>query len=419
MKLDENKAEPLYTQLENLLKAKLENGDRQKGDKLPTEMELSEKFKVSRITVRKALGSLVQQGLIVKRSGKGTFVSNEKIQRPLSGGAISFTSLCEAQGLIPGAKTIKSVLEPPTPKDREVLGLTENDRVISIERIRSADGTPVSVEVSHFTEDLSFLLDEDLTNASLLYRRNQVRHQLLPLLRQLQPSADQAVATTIANLQSVERLYSALLQPLRQQLVQTQPDGTVRVSLRLDSLGALLPNPTDELRAQLLFELLRPYGFNAPTARDILACRTPGRRFLSATHCAYLDRAQLLLVPLGQPQPDAMPRLTVAALPAAQSTIDYRHLPANQALFDAATVRQPLTLRHWRPADRFQPLGMQQGSQLVSDFFSDHKYSPIDKQRQLLLVDADDTILWIVGRRTAHPCRVTPSSATLLLVTVG
>jgi GntR family transcriptional regulator len=167
MKLDENKAEPLYTQLENLLKAKLENGDWQKGDKLPTEMELSEKFKVSRITVRKALGSLVQQGLIVKRSGKGTFVSNEKIQRPLSGGAISFTSLCEAQGLIPGAKTIKSVLEPPTPKDREVLGLTENDRVISIERIRSADGTPVSVEVSHFTEDLSFLLDEDLTNASM------------------------------------------------------------------------------------------------------------------------------------------------------------------------------------------------------------------------------------------------------------
>ncbi len=260
---------------------------------------------------------------------------------------------------------------------------------------------------------------EDITNASLLYRRNQVRHRLLPLLRQLQPSADQAVATTIANLQSVERLYSALLQPLRQQLVQPQPDGTVRVSLRFDSLGALLPNPTEDLRAQLLFELLRPYGFNAPTARDILACLTPGRRFLSTSHCAYLDRAQLLLVPLGQPQPDAMPRLTVAALPAAQSTIDYRHLPANQALFDAATVHQPLTLRHWRPADRFQPLGMQQGSQLVSDFFSDHKYSPIDKQRQLLLVDADDTILWIVGRRTAHPCRVTPSSATLLLVTVG
>ena len=177
MKLDENKAEPLYTQLENLLKEKLEAGDWQKGDKLPTEMELSEKFKVSRITVRKALSSLVQQGLIVKRSGKGTFVSGEKIKRPLSVGAISFTSLCEAQHLKPGARTIKSVLEMPTPRDREVLGLTEEDRIIAIERIRYADGTPVSVEVSHFVEELSFLLDEDLTNTSM-YKLIREKYQV-------------------------------------------------------------------------------------------------------------------------------------------------------------------------------------------------------------------------------------------------
>ena len=177
MKLDENKAEPLYTQLENLLKEKLETGDWQKGDKLPTEMELSEKFKVSRITVRKALSSLVQQGLIVKRSGKGTFVSGEKIKRPLSVGAISFPSLCEAQHLKPGARTIKSVLEMPTPRDREVLGLTEEDRIIAIERIRYADGTPVSVEVSHFVEELSFLLDEDLTNTSM-YKLIREKYQV-------------------------------------------------------------------------------------------------------------------------------------------------------------------------------------------------------------------------------------------------
>lgn len=177
MQLDENSSEPLYTQMEKLLREKIESGEWQKGDKLPTEMELSNKFKVSRITVRKALGSLVHQGLIVKRSGKGTFVSSEKIQRPLSGGAVSFTSLCEAQGLQPSARTIKSVLEVPTPKDREVLGLTETDRIISIERIRSADGNPVSVEVSHFVEDLSFLLDEDLTNTSM-YRLMKEKYHI-------------------------------------------------------------------------------------------------------------------------------------------------------------------------------------------------------------------------------------------------
>jgi tRNA(Ile)-lysidine synthase len=61
---------------------------------------------------------------------------------------------------------------------------------------------------------------------------------------------------------------------------------------------------------------------------------------------------------------------------------------------------------------------MTRGTQLVSDFFSDHKYSLPDKQRQLLLVDAADNILWIVGRRTAHPPRVTPTTTTLLTVSV-
>ncbi len=260
---------------------------------------------------------------------------------------------------------------------------------------------------------------EDVTNSSLLYRRNQVRHRLLPLLRQLQPSADDALATTISNLQHVEQLYTALLAPLRQHLVDKRPDGSISVSLRFDQLGSLLPNPSPDLCSQLLFEMLRPYGFNASTVSDIMGCKTPGRRFLSATHQALLDRETLILMPLDADAAHPLPSLSVDTLPASSSGIDYRHLPPNQALFDADTLSQPLSLRHWCPSDRFQPLGMAHGSQLLSDFFSDHKYSIIDKQRQLLLVDADDRILWIVGRRTAHPFRVTPSSRTLLLVTVG
>ena len=260
---------------------------------------------------------------------------------------------------------------------------------------------------------------EDSTNASLLYRRNQVRHRLIPLLRQLQPTADTALATTIANLQHVEQLYMALLAPIRRQLVDPQPDGTIRVSLRFDTLAALQPDPRGALRSQLLFELLRPYGFNAADVADILQCRTPGRRFLSATHQALLDRGQLLVQPLSSEPHDTVPSLSVETLQASAAQIDFRHLPPNQALFDAATLRQPLALRHWKTGDRFQPLGLAQGSQLVSDFFSDHKYNLLDKRRQLLLVDADDRILWIVGRRTAHPFRVTPASAVLLLVTVG
>lgn len=259
---------------------------------------------------------------------------------------------------------------------------------------------------------------EDATNASLLYRRNQIRHQVLPLLRQLQPSADTAIATTIAHLQSVEQLYSAFLEPLRRQLVTPGPGGSYSVSLRFDMLEPLPSADTATLRRQLLFELLRPFGFKADSVDALLACTQPGRRFLSATHQAILDRGQLLISPISGADSETLPDIVLQLFDAAACPVDYRQLPPNQALFDADTLRQPLSLRHWQAGDRFQPLGMGKGSQLVSDFFTDHKYSLPEKQRQLLLVDADDRILWIVGRRTAHPFRVTSSSNILLLVTI-
>ena len=260
---------------------------------------------------------------------------------------------------------------------------------------------------------------EDSTNSSLLYRRNQVRHQVLPLLRQLQPSADTALADTIAHLQSVEQLYHALLQPLRRHLVAVHPDGTIHISLQFSQLPQLGHLDSQPLRFQLLFELLRPYGFNASTVTDILACSASGRRFLSATHHAVLDRSVLIISPIQPSQLDSYPSLAIEHLDNPALAPDPRQLPANQALFDADTLTLPLALRHWRQGDRFQPFGMQHGTQLLSDFFSDHKYSLLDKQSQLLLVDSSDRILWIVGRRTSHHFRVTPSSRRLILVTVG
>lgn len=257
---------------------------------------------------------------------------------------------------------------------------------------------------------------EDSTNATLLYRRNQVRHRLVPLMRQLQPAADSSVARTVANLQSTEQLYLALLQPIRQRLLCAQPDGTLRLSL--DFSAILPPNSAYDTRRQLLFELLRPYGFNASVAESILNAQTPGRTFQSPSHTALLDRGALVIAPLRAGQPQSLPSVQIRHLSAGPSCPDPRSLPPHQMLLDADTVALPLTLRHWHPADRFQPLGMGSGTQLVSDYFTDHKYSLLDKQRQLLLVDASDRILWIVGRRTAHHCRVTPSTRHLLLVTI-
>lgn len=160
-------AEPLYLQLKDQLLENITNGIYAKGEKIPTENELAQKFSVSRITVRKALKELEQEGLLVRRQGKGTFVTDHSLRRDISHNS-SFSQICRSTGLVPGARTIKSVIEDATASDVRELGIAPDSKVIVLERIRYADNTPVAIEFSRFPEQFSFLIEEDLNNASLI-----------------------------------------------------------------------------------------------------------------------------------------------------------------------------------------------------------------------------------------------------------
>ena len=256
---------------------------------------------------------------------------------------------------------------------------------------------------------------EDSTNSSLDFLRNQIRHQLMPLLRQLQPAADHTLHQTIQHLQSTEQLYQALLAPLRDQLLLAQSDGSYHLELCTPLSSTLNLQSHPSIRQQLYFEILKPFGFNADTIANILSASQPGKTFLSTTYTAYLDRGKLILRPTLTPTESLPPIHLNTASP---ESFDPKNLPTNQAAFDVDTVKPPLRLRHWQPGDRFQPLGMPHGTQLLSDYFSDHKFSQPDKLTQLLLVDADDSILWIVGHRTSHPHRITPNTRLILTVEI-
>lgn len=278
-------------------------------------------------------------------------------------------------------------------------------------------------EIEAYAREQGLSHVEDATNQSLDYRRNQVRHQLLPLLRSMQPAFDHTMQETTAHLRLTERLYQALLAPLRARCMQSTPDGLVVCDLgELSSaLAGMGLADDEEMRQQALFELLREYGFGAAAIADICAAGQSGKRFCSSGCEALLDRGLLLLRRLSEQDAETaepMPVIGVRRLSANELPYDLRRMPEGVAAFDARMVRLPLRLRHWREGDRFQPFGMEHGTQLVSDFFSDHKYSRFDKQRQWLLVDADDRILWIVNQRTSHPVRITPATAQVLLVSI-
>lgn len=176
--LNNSSAEPLYRQLECLLKEKIENGSLSAGSKLPTENELVTAYHVSRVTVRKALDALSQQGYLERRSGKGTFVAEKKLQRTLDG-VTRFSQMCREMGCVPGGKTVRRSIEIPSEKEAALLRIPTDSQILVMERVRYADGHPVVLETTKFTEDFLFLMNEDLTDASLyeiIEKRKNIRY---------------------------------------------------------------------------------------------------------------------------------------------------------------------------------------------------------------------------------------------------
>ncbi len=221
---------------------------------------------------------------------------------------------------------------------------------------------------------------EDYTNAELDARRNRIRHQLMPLLRELYPSVDQTMLANIERLNATEELLDTYIDQLRQQLIKPYTSILPATHYQLPPIEALdFPQLIAHHSSFItLFELLRPYGFNAATVADITQTikqsgnqPISGRLFYSPTHVAELHRDQLLITLQFQP-----------STPNSQFSI----------------LNSQFSIRPWRPGDRFRPKGMK-GTRLVSDFLKDLHLSRIEKQYVLVRVDADDRILAVVGLR--------------------
>ncbi|MEO1768152.1 GntR family transcriptional regulator [Candidatus Enterococcus ferrettii] len=138
---------PIYIQIHDQLKDEIEKGVWKVGDRLPSERELSVKFKVSRMTLRQAIQTLADEGILERKIGSGTYVANEKVQEKMSG-TTSFTDIMESQNRTPSSKTISFFHSPASSSEAENLGLTKGDQILRMERIRYADNIPICFEVA-------------------------------------------------------------------------------------------------------------------------------------------------------------------------------------------------------------------------------------------------------------------------------
>ncbi len=159
---------PLYYQIYDLLREELEKGTYLPGNQIPTEAELSERFDVSRITVKQAIQKLVTDGFLFRQQGKGTFVSKPKVNRKLSE-LISFHDEMLEKGFVPTSRLLELTMIPARSAVAQALEIPEGNKVINVKRLRLADGGVMAVQSSYIPHALcpELVNRQDLLTGSL------------------------------------------------------------------------------------------------------------------------------------------------------------------------------------------------------------------------------------------------------------
>lgn len=147
-----------YEAVKRDLQYKITSNQLPEGTRIPSEQELINQYGVSRITVRRAISELVDDGLLVKKHGVGTFVSRRKHMRHVIG-TNSFSMDIRAAGQTPRLEVLSIGYGVPTAKAAATLGLGENERVIVVDCLRFVNDEPVIIEKANFPADCVQLFD--------------------------------------------------------------------------------------------------------------------------------------------------------------------------------------------------------------------------------------------------------------------
>ncbi|NVK52470.1 MAG: tRNA lysidine(34) synthetase TilS [Flavobacteriaceae bacterium] len=250
-------------------------------------------------------------------------------------------------------------------------------------------------EIEAYAQNNKIEWREDKSNASTKYLRNKIRHQVVPVLKEINPNLLNSFQQTLSNLQGCQEIINTSISKIKKKTFDTSKNGIVKIDI---SAFNKLKNPKP-----YLFELLKTYGFSEWNDVSNLLTAQSGKEVASKTHRLLKDRETLLLTQLKKIDQEVyfIEKDTNSIKKPLQLNLEYNPtkttFDVNTIYIDTAKVKFPLTIRKWKVGDYFYPLGMQ-GKKKVSKFFKDLKFSAIDKENTWLLCSTNQ-IVWVIGHR--------------------
>ena len=255
---------------------------------------------------------------------------------------------------------------------------------------------------------------EDSTNRETDFVRNKIRHQVIPVLEEINPGIRNTMMENVQRFREVEQIYNDVIEQNRLHLV-FQRENKLLISIqRLKELQAPVSH---------LHEILSPYGFHHRDVKNIAESihAISGKLFYSPTHQLLRDREYLILSKREENDnseyliqendvnlelPIKMDLNLIDRTPAFQFSTNPKI-----ACLDANRLKFPLKLRKWQEGDQFRPIGMK-GKKKISDFFIDQKFSLQEKENTWLLLSGNK-IVWVIGHRMDDRFKITDSTTKI------
>ncbi len=273
-------------------------------------------------------------------------------------------------------------------------------------------------EINQVVGQEGFSYREDNSNESTKYARNKIRLEVIPILKELNPSLEETFEANRKRFAELEVLLNKQVREIKAKLFKEPGPGEYEISLA--ALKELEPLDT------LLYELFHPYGFTESILNDLKKAwdGTPGKVFSSGSHDLHLDRGRLLLTHRKDTLPEDVHIHEEDTLITWDNTkfssrsvsiSDFELRPGiGIAQVDRALLKFPLLLRRWSTGDRFQPLGVN-GKKKVSDFFIEQKI-PLGRKKNIgILENGNGDIIWIAGLRIDERYKITANTKKVFI----
>jgi tRNA(Ile)-lysidine synthase len=261
---------------------------------------------------------------------------------------------------------------------------------------------------------------EDYSNWENKYRRNQLRNEIIPILKKINPNLDNSIQQTAERLRAIENIFKKQVEKTRKKIVKTSESV---IYIAIEPLQKMTEGQIQ------LAEILKTYQFHYQQSKEIWASldKESGKVFESSDYQLVKDRQQLVITPqkdnqtidlewqLAENQTELKTNffeLNIFQVSDLQGFIIPKN--AETACLDLAKLQFPLQIRAWQAGDYFYPLGMNQRKK-ISDFLIDLKI-PLNLKKQIFVLTSQNEIVWVIGYRIDNRFKLTEKTHKILII---